>query len=79
MCAGAAHAARLSRIVFAAPDPKAGYAGTLHDVPGDNRLNHLIPVESGLLAEEASELLRAFFKARRRNRELPPSDARRHT
>ena len=65
MCAGAAHAAHLSRIVFAAPDPKAGYAGTLHDTPGDARLNHLIAVESGVLAPEASQLLRDFFKARR--------------
>ncbi len=65
MCAGAAHAARLSRIVFAAPDPKAGYAGTLHDTPGDTRLNHLIHVEAGVLASEASQLLRDFFKTRR--------------
>lgn len=65
MCAGAAHAARLSRIVYAAPDPKAGYAGTLHDTPGDTRLNHTIPTEAGLLEEEASKLLRDFFKTRR--------------
>ena len=45
MCAGAVHAARLSRLVYAAPDPKAGYAGTLHDVPRDPRLNHTLAVE----------------------------------
>ncbi len=71
MCAGAAHASRLSRIVYAAPDPKAGYAGTLHDTPGDTRLNHLIPVESGLLGEEAATLLRSFFKARRSKNPKP--------
>lgn len=75
MCAGAAHAARLSRIVYAAPDPKAGYAGTLHDTPGDARLNHTIPTEAGLLEEEASKLLRAFFKTRRKKSKAPRSSS----
>ena len=66
MCAGAAHAARISRLVYAAPDPKAGYAGTLHNVPADARLNHTIHVDSGVLEPEAVELLREFFSARRR-------------
>jgi tRNA(adenine34) deaminase len=65
MCAGAAHAARLDRLVYAAPDPKAGYAGTLHNTPADARLNHTIAVEKGLLEAEAAELLRNFFKNRR--------------
>ena len=65
MCAGAAHAARLDRLVYAAPDPKAGYAGTLHNVPADARLNHTIAVEKGLLEAEAAQLLRNFFKNRR--------------
>ena len=65
MCAGAAHAARLRRLVYAAPDPKAGYAGTLHNIPADDRLNHTIVVERGVLEAEAAELLRNFFKNRR--------------
>jgi tRNA(adenine34) deaminase len=65
MCAGAAHAARLSRLVFAAPDPKAGYAGTLHNTPTDVRLNHTFKVQGGLLAENAASLLRDFFRNRR--------------
>jgi tRNA(adenine34) deaminase len=65
MCAGAAHAARVDRIVYATPDPKAGYAGTLHDTPSDRRLNHTISVEKGLLEAEAAALLRCFFKNRR--------------
>ena len=68
MCAGAAHAARISRLVYAAPDHKAGYAGTLHDLPADARLNHTFPSESGLLQAEAAEILRKFFKTRRKNR-----------
>src|SRR5215210_270469 len=66
MCAGAAHAARLARLVYAAPDPKAGYAGTLHDVSQDPRLNHTFAVSRGLLEKEAADLLRAFFKDRRK-------------
>jgi tRNA(adenine34) deaminase len=66
MCAGAAHAARISRLVYATPDPKAGYAGTLHNTPADVRLNHTIAVEKGLLEAEAAELLRVFFKNRRK-------------
>ena len=68
MCAGAAHAARIGRLVYATPDPKAGYAGTLHNVPIDSRLNHTITVEKGLLKEEAAELLHAFFENRRNGR-----------
>ena len=68
MCAGAAHAARIDRLVYATPDPKAGYAGTLHNVPADGRLNHTITVEKGLLKEEAAELLRVFFENRRNGR-----------
>jgi tRNA(adenine34) deaminase len=66
MCAGAAQAARLDRLVYAAPDPKAGYAGTLHDVVRDPRLNHTLAVEQGLLEKEAADLLRSFFKDRRK-------------
>ena len=65
MCAGAAHAARIDRLVYATPDPKAGYAGSLHNSPADERLNHTITVEKGVLEAEAAELLRDFFKNRR--------------
>ena len=66
MCAGAAHAARISRLVYAAPDPKAGAAGTLYDLPADSRLNHTFPVTRGLLKEDSVDLLRAFFRERRK-------------
>lgn len=72
MCSGAAHAARLSRLVYAAPDPKAGYAGTLHNTPADARLNHTFPVEGGLLEAEAAQLLRDFFQNRRPLPNKPP-------
>lgn len=65
MCAGAAHSARISRLVYAAPDPKAGASGTLYDLPSDARLNHTFPVSAGILESEASEMLRSFFRQRR--------------
>jgi tRNA(adenine34) deaminase len=69
MCAGAMVLARIDRLVFAATDPKAGAVGSLMDLSSDPRLNHRFPVERGLLAEEAAELLRAFFRARRNGEE----------
>lgn len=66
MCAGALHAARIGRLVYAAPDPKAGAAGTLYDLPRDTRLNHTYPCTVGILQSESAALLRAFFKRRRK-------------
>jgi tRNA(adenine34) deaminase len=65
MCAGAIVLARVPRVVFAAADPKAGAAGSVLDVLGEPRLNHRPEVVAGVLAAEASALLRAFFAARR--------------
>ena len=67
MCAGAAVLARIPRVVFAAGDPKAGFAGSLGDLLRDPRLNHSAEVVSGVLAEESGELLRRFFQSRRGN------------
>ncbi len=65
MCAGALVLARVDRLVFGAADPKAGFCGSLGDLVRDPRLNHRVEVTSGVLAEEAGELLRAFFRGRR--------------
>jgi tRNA(adenine34) deaminase len=65
MCAGAIVLARVPRVVYGAPDPKAGAAGSVLDVLGEPRLNHHPRVEAGLLAEESSRLLSAFFADRR--------------
>ncbi len=65
MCAGALVNARVDRLVYAVPDPKAGAAGTLFDVPRDPRLNHRVEVASGVLAAECGELLSSFFRFRR--------------
>jgi len=65
MCAGAAVNARIARVVYGCADPKAGYCGTLGNIPQDPRLNHRCAVEGGLLGEESAGLLQQFFQARR--------------
>jgi tRNA(adenine34) deaminase len=61
MCAGAAVLARVDRIVYGAADPKAGAAGSMWDVVRDRRLNHRPEVVVGVLAEQCSDRLLAFF------------------
>ncbi|MDY6826244.1 MAG: tRNA adenosine(34) deaminase TadA [Bacillota bacterium] len=65
MCAGAMVQARLGRLVFGAPDPKAGSAGTLYDIARDDRLNHRLQVTAGVLGEECASLLHRFFSEKR--------------
>ncbi len=62
MCAGAMVLARLSRLVYAAPDPKAGMGGSLLNLLDYPLLNHAVIVERGLLADEAATLIRDFFR-----------------
>jgi tRNA(adenine34) deaminase len=65
MCAGGLVAARVSRLVFASADRKAGACGSLYNLCADPRLNHELSVERGVLGEEAGELLAEWFLARR--------------
>jgi tRNA(adenine34) deaminase len=65
MCAGGLVLARVDALVFAAADPKAGFAGSLGDLTRDARLNHRLGVVAGVRAEESSALLKDFFAARR--------------
>jgi len=69
MCAGAVVLARLGRLVFGAPDPKAGAVGSLYDIPADPRLNHRPEVIGGVLAEHCGAELRAFFATRRKGQQ----------
>ena len=62
MCAGAAILARLDRLVFATPDPKAGACGSLLNVVGDKRLNHCVEVTRGVRSSESEELIKGFFE-----------------
>lgn len=65
MCAGAILHARIHRLIFAAPDPKAGACGSVLTVLNHPRLNHRVELISGLLAAESAALLTNFFRSRR--------------
>ena len=67
MCAGLMVNARIDRCVYGASDPKGGALGTLFDVSNDPRLNHAFRVTSGVCADECAQVLRDFFKARRKH------------
>lgn len=63
MCAGAGVLARLDRVVYGAPDPKAGAAGSLWDMLRDRRLNHRPEVIGSVLAADCARLLTDFFRS----------------
>jgi tRNA(adenine34) deaminase len=65
MCTGAILHARIARVVFGAPDPKTGVAGSVLDLYGEPRLNHHAEITGGVLAGECGGLLSSFFAARR--------------
>ena len=71
MCAGAMVQCRMSRVVFAAWDAKAGACGSLYDIVRDPRMYHRCSVTSGVLKNECSEILRRFFELRRRAGKTP--------
>ena len=70
MCAGAILHARIARLVYAAPDPKAGACGSVLSVMNHPQLNHKVEVTSGLLAEECGQMLTNFFLQRRGKKPL---------
>ena len=65
MCSGAMLHARVGRVVYGAPDPKTGAAGSVLDVFSSKQINHQTSVEGGIMGEECGQLLRDFFKERR--------------
>ncbi len=65
MCAGALVLSRIDRLVYAASDPKAGACGSVFNLVEDNKLNHRVRMERGIMADESSDLLKAFFRGRR--------------
>ncbi len=62
MCAGLMHQARIARLVYGAPDPKAGAVGSLYDLSNDERLNHRFEVTKGVCADECGRMLTEFFR-----------------
>jgi tRNA(adenine34) deaminase len=65
MCSGAMLHARIDRVVYGAPDPKTGAAGSVLDIFSSKQINHQTSVEGGIMSEECGQLLRDFFKGRR--------------
>ena len=66
MCAGAIVNARVRRLVYGCPNPKAGAVATLYTIVSDPRLNHRVEVTGGVLAEECAGVLQQFFAELRR-------------
>ena len=62
MCAGAIYQARLDKLVYGAPDVKAGAVHSLYNILQDDRLNHQVDVVSDVLVNECSEIMQSFFK-----------------
>jgi tRNA(adenine34) deaminase len=65
MCMGAIMIARVGHLVFGAPDPKGGAAGSIYNIAADERLNHRIKVTSGVLEDDCRSLMQDFFRVRR--------------
>ena len=68
MCAGAVVNARIPRLVYGASDPKAGCCETLYALCTDPRFNHRAEVRGGVLAEECGEILRSYFRKKRKKK-----------
>ena len=68
MCAGALVNARVTRLVYGCPDPKAGAVDSLFRLPTDGRLNHRLTVVSGVRSRECASVLTSFFRARRKRK-----------
>ncbi|HET9839203.1 MAG TPA: tRNA adenosine(34) deaminase TadA [Candidatus Angelobacter sp.] len=71
MCAGALIHARIARLVYGAPDPKAGAAGSVLQILNHPRLNHQMEITPGILADKCSELLQDFFRQKRGTQPSP--------
>jgi tRNA(adenine34) deaminase len=69
MCAGAIVLARIEKLFIGTMDPKAGACGSLANIPQDQRLNHYVEIETGILEEECKQIMKEFFRElRQRNK-----------
>ncbi len=71
MCAGAIIQSRITRLVFGTRDPKAGACGSICDLTAEERFNHRVTVQEGILAEESRILLQRFFQQLREAQPIP--------
>ncbi|KKR30912.1 MAG: Cytosine deaminase [Candidatus Gottesmanbacteria bacterium GW2011_GWC2_39_8] len=65
MCAGAMHLARIEKLIFGARDGKKGAAGSLYNIPSDERLNHRILIFDGVMGKECRTIIENFFLEKR--------------
>ncbi len=68
MCAGAIVWARINKLYIGTMDPKSGACGSIFNIPQEDRLNHHVEIETGLMQEECSSIMKTFFKKLRRNK-----------
>lgn len=68
MCAGAIVHARISRVVFGAPEPRSGAAGSVINLLQNKQFNHQVELTPGVLAGECAQVLKDFFRERRTNK-----------
>ena len=68
MCAGAIVWSRISRLFIGTMDPKSGACGSVFNIPQESRLNHFVEIETGLMQEECSSLMKSFFKELRKRK-----------
>ena len=69
MCAGAIVWARIENLYIGTMDPKAGACGSVFNIPQEERLNHRVNIQTGLMQEECSKILKDFFRALRKTKE----------
>ncbi|WP_310179093.1 tRNA adenosine(34) deaminase TadA [Neobacillus niacini] len=79
MCSGAIILSRIKRVVYGAPDPKGGCAGTFMNLLQDERFNHQSEVMNGVLEEECSQLLSSFFRAIRERKKAERNKAKQNS
>ena len=69
MCAGAILQSRINRLVYGASDPKAGAVRSLYQLLDDERFNHQVEVEAGVMEKESAQLLKDFFRELRKRKD----------
>ena len=68
MCAGAIVWARIEKLFIGTPDPKSGACGSVFNIPQEEKLNHFVEIETGLMQKECSTLMKSFFEQIRHNK-----------
>jgi len=68
MCAGALVLARVEKIFIGTPDPKTGACGSLMNIPQDERLNHYVEIETGILQQQCEKIMKTFFQNLRKQK-----------